>query len=390
MTTRPSFTKLALEIFRAYITDGVPSSGAQKPVKADVRAWGLKIEASLDDLYDKVTSLLTVGGTVDVITATASPTVDALLAGQWYVFVPTGANTVIGPTINIDTLGAKTLTDPSGRQLPVGRLQNRATLGYYDGTVIRVMGGLVPFAKGHLHGLIPANNIGTPNTKIDIGAGRCRSDDDSADLMYGATFTKDLTATWVVGSGNGGLDVGVLAVSTSYDIYAIAKTDGSAYDFIVCKTSLGFTFPTGYTVKRLVGQFMTDGAAAIRPATWFSDGSATLAVPVSDVAVTNPGTAAVLRTLSAPLSSVAIFTAWLNNATTAAVQLLLTDPAQTDTTPSATIFDLRGTVANQSPSAEFRRKLNSSGQVRSRQQASGASDAFNIITRGWITDRNIH
>lgn len=39
------FSKLASEIWRDYVTAGVPSSGAQPPIKADIRAWGAAVEA---------------------------------------------------------------------------------------------------------------------------------------------------------------------------------------------------------------------------------------------------------------------------------------------------------------------------------------------------------
>lgn len=42
-----SFSKLFAEIFRDYVTTGTPSSGAQKPVKADIRAWGLSVEQAV-------------------------------------------------------------------------------------------------------------------------------------------------------------------------------------------------------------------------------------------------------------------------------------------------------------------------------------------------------
>lgn len=42
MTVKP-----ASEIWRDYETDGVPASGAHKPVKADIREWGVFIGASL-------------------------------------------------------------------------------------------------------------------------------------------------------------------------------------------------------------------------------------------------------------------------------------------------------------------------------------------------------
>ncbi len=42
-----SFAKLAAEIWRLYVTDGVPASGAHNPVKTDVQAWGLEVETQL-------------------------------------------------------------------------------------------------------------------------------------------------------------------------------------------------------------------------------------------------------------------------------------------------------------------------------------------------------
>jgi hypothetical protein len=40
-----SFSKLFSEIWRDFITDGVPSSGVHDIVKADMRAWGASVEA---------------------------------------------------------------------------------------------------------------------------------------------------------------------------------------------------------------------------------------------------------------------------------------------------------------------------------------------------------
>lgn len=48
------FTKLAAEIWRDYVTDGVPASGAKKPVKADIRLWGLEAEQTLAGLAGMV------------------------------------------------------------------------------------------------------------------------------------------------------------------------------------------------------------------------------------------------------------------------------------------------------------------------------------------------
>lgn len=46
----PSFTKLGHELFRQYVTDGVPASGAWSPVNADIQAYLLLTEATLNAL----------------------------------------------------------------------------------------------------------------------------------------------------------------------------------------------------------------------------------------------------------------------------------------------------------------------------------------------------
>lgn len=42
-----SFTKLFAEIWRDFVTDGVPSSGVHDIVKSDMRAWGAEVEAQV-------------------------------------------------------------------------------------------------------------------------------------------------------------------------------------------------------------------------------------------------------------------------------------------------------------------------------------------------------
>jgi hypothetical protein len=43
-----AFTKLAAEIWRAFTLDGQAGSGAHKPIKADIRQWGLEVEQALN------------------------------------------------------------------------------------------------------------------------------------------------------------------------------------------------------------------------------------------------------------------------------------------------------------------------------------------------------
>jgi hypothetical protein len=43
-----SFTKRLAEIWRDYVTEGNPATGAHNPVKADFRAWGLAVENAVN------------------------------------------------------------------------------------------------------------------------------------------------------------------------------------------------------------------------------------------------------------------------------------------------------------------------------------------------------
>ncbi len=54
--------KTANEIFRDYETDGVPSSGAHKPIKPDIRQWGTAVEAG----FLATPRIITVAGAVTI------------------------------------------------------------------------------------------------------------------------------------------------------------------------------------------------------------------------------------------------------------------------------------------------------------------------------------
>lgn len=81
--------------------------------------------------------LSTVAGTVDAITGTTSSGApNALSAGQVFWFKASGANTSITPTININTIGAKTIKRQDGSALAAGDIpaSGKIVLLGYDGT----------------------------------------------------------------------------------------------------------------------------------------------------------------------------------------------------------------------------------------------------------------
>lgn len=142
MVNRPNWTDLAVNLFRDFNTIGNPGSGIFLPEKPDLRVYFGEMEGYLNDLYDKApTTLGSVGGSANAATATGTPTVDALAAGQSYWYKPTATNTTTGPTLNIDSLGAANLADMDGNDLPPGYMViDRWHLLFFDGTKLRVVG----------------------------------------------------------------------------------------------------------------------------------------------------------------------------------------------------------------------------------------------------------
>lgn len=131
-----TFTKLAANIWRAFSTDGVPASGAHEPDPADLRQWGLELEAGMKTAPLYLTS---VAGSATVVTATSSPLVTAYDAGQVYFLVPATTNTG-ATTLNVNSLGAKSVRTPDGDALAGGELiAGRVYPLVYDGTNLRML-----------------------------------------------------------------------------------------------------------------------------------------------------------------------------------------------------------------------------------------------------------
>lgn len=96
------------------------------------------------------------------------------------------------------------------------------------------------FHQNYIGGLVVSNDIGTPNTVIDVAAGVACSDDATV-LLKLPTFTKNCSAAWAVGSGNGALDAGNLTAATWYHVYVIARTDTGVVDVLISEAPPSLT-----------------------------------------------------------------------------------------------------------------------------------------------------
>lgn len=101
-----------------------------------IRADGAFIAVLLDGGHQWVTSI---SGT-DTITGSVSAGLAAYVAGQKFSFVSAGANTGTAPTVNFNSLGAKSITRPDGSSVAVGEIKSGQVVHLvYTGSAMQLM-----------------------------------------------------------------------------------------------------------------------------------------------------------------------------------------------------------------------------------------------------------
>lgn len=85
----------------------------------------------------------------------------------------------------------------------------------------------------------------------------------SAGGLLPVTISKNLSAPWVAGDGQGGLDIGIKAANATYHAFLIE--DSGAYDVLLSGSATNPTLPGTYSVVERLGAILTDGLGNIRP-----------------------------------------------------------------------------------------------------------------------------
>lgn len=154
----------------------------------------------------------TAGGTVDAMTGTLSPAIASYTAGLRVTTTPGGANTVTGPTLNLNSLGAKTIKkrDASGSKvaLVAGDYNGSGPFDFeYDGTDFVLLNPLVKAMTATVGGLVPTppNNTTTflrgdgtfsaPSSGITLGTAVAATSGTSIDFTSIPSGTKKITVT---------------------------------------------------------------------------------------------------------------------------------------------------------------------------------------------------
>jgi hypothetical protein len=235
--------------------------------------------------------------------------------------------------------------------------------------------------RGYISGLGLSNNPITPNTMVDVAAGVANADDASL-MMELSAGTINLSTV-----GANGLDAGSLAANTWYHVFAIAQADGTT-SRIASLSPVAPTLPSGYVKRRRLGSVRTNASSQIvafkqmgRKFLW--------SVPVCDYQQLNPGTAAVLPSLTVPSGVQVDALVWfyLQTGDGARRTALITSPDQADTPASDGVMSSAASgigTTNGNMQAEYTVRTNVSRQIRFRLATSGAQTSVIITTPGWI------
>jgi hypothetical protein len=242
--------------------------------------------------------------------------------------------------------------------------------------------------RSYLAGLTLANDGTAPNTKIDVAAGVCANDTNVAMISLPSGGAIDCTTV-----GANGLDAGALAVSTWYHAFAISKPGGVPPALLASTSLASPAFPTGYTLKRRIGSFLTDASAHILGFVqdgdyfWWKN-------PSTDDVNTTLSTAATNFTINVPagISVLAHVLGTVGQASGTDAAVHIYDPALTDyAISSGNSTNSFGGIANANSGFAYRQSGNVWVRTNTTQQVRAVADSalalFALRAVGWLDTR---
>lgn len=318
----------------------------------------------------------TTGNSVTVSGATGNTSVNGtftitVTSSTQFTYTVTSSASVTGSPVVVQNPGLKKITWDN--------VQSQAQIALSD--------TFSPLS-GYLFGLTTSNNALDAVNDIDVAAGVAADSTNSVTMKLTSALTKQLDATWSVGTNAGGRDPSNALANGWWHIFLIMRSDTGVVDVLFSTSPTSPTLPTNYNYKRRIGSFYRVGGAI---KAYFQYGNQfNWDVPVSDVSTSSPGTSAVTATMTVPTGIVvnAILSAGMNTGSLVPSPfLLITSLSQTNTIPSSTAFSVAGpsnSTGSMSGSAIVNVFTNTSAQIRYRMST---NIALFINTNGWIDDR---
>jgi len=237
--------------------------------------------------------------------------------------------------------------------------------------------------RGYISGL---ERTGSTGTTYSSGAG-VAADDTNAVMLSMVSGTINCATV-----GADGLDAGALAVTTSYHVFAIGKTDGTTARLASTSPSSPI-MPSGYTYKRRTQSFKTTVSSQIIGYDQRGDNFMLSAV-VLEFALTGAGTTAVTRTLTGVPSGIVVEPVMSVNLDIAAggsgEQIYLSSLSQPDATADSTTSQVA--VSQSTNVVTLNGMVNgvftdTSARIRTRQAQGGTAQLVRLKTHGWVDPR---
>jgi hypothetical protein len=245
------------------------------------------------------------------------------------------------------------------------------------------LGGSV--LRGYLSGLTLSNDVGTPNSVIDIAVGMAADSTNATLINLTSAFTKSTAGSWVAGSGGNGMGVGLtVAISTWYHVFLIVNA--GAVDIYFDTSTTAANKPAGTTAFRRLGAFVTDGSAHIFPHKQVGD-TFLLVTPSVDVNAVSVSDVLQTPTLTVPLGMQLEVLFDLRFAPNTAGFTILTSSPDDSTangigTHTTLIAQVSGVVI-MAPGQRLR--TNTLSQIN--VIATHLAGSYSIITTGWVDTR---
>lgn len=315
----------------------------------------------------------------------------------------TTVRTILGVTSATDAI-TNSIVDAKGDLIVAATADSPTRLAAgSNGAMLRATSGATTGLEwgapaGYLWGLTLSNNGSDATNDIDIAIGEAASSSTSHSsrviLTLNSALTKRLDATWSTGNGNGGRTSSKALANGVWHVCLIRVAGVEDVGFDSSATCSNLVTDHSATHVRRIGSVLREGSAIVA---FTQDGDTflrnTAILDASAGNATNPGTAAVTRTLSV---ATGVQVTALVNAKTAqsgtASYVLLTPMSTTDATPSATTAPLFTFFGSNVSAAHWgygpiQIQTSTSGQIRSRLSASDANTVLYIATLGWIDTR---
>lgn len=237
---------------------------------------------TLNDFDPRPTSFWgTTGGTSSAYTLIADPIVSAYSSNQTF-FLDFHIACAAGPSLTYVSGGsALNIHKSDGSGGTIALEANDVLTGTYEarnnGTNIIILNPELPYFDGrnltqatstvksvsYLPKQIIVSNGADTSHDLDNTAGNFQFSDGTGQAELGA-LTKRIDASWVAGSGNGGLFTGVVANDTTYFYFAIYNPATGISDAGFDTDINAANAPAGFTKYRKLSSVTTDSSGNIR------------------------------------------------------------------------------------------------------------------------------